>query len=390
MQTFGAAREGTRSAYIAACTLIPFASSLIYPVLSLFASTQLHLTALQVSLLFMLMPVATVVIVQLLARASDRGLQRPLIITCSCIGGIGSCAFLELRPPYLMLCSLGVLLMGIQSVGFPQLFASAREFAIKHLGGALMFTTLLRALCSLAWVGGPPIAYFLCTVHSFDLLFAVTAAMFLCGALLAFFKLPSVTLDKDAAASKELHLLEHKQVLLLFAGCIGVSTAFSGYMISMPLYVTTELHLHKNLPGIMLGLAAFLEIPIMLTAARLARRIGLKVIVLSGCLALILFLISLFFLKSEFSLIAVMILPALYIGTTGSMGMVLFQELLPEFPGQATSLFVNSNTVGSILGGALFALADLGSYTCIYAAGIALACIATLGVALVKNPRQIM
>lgn len=390
MQTFGAARQGTRTAYFASCTLIPFASSLISPVLSLFATTELYLSALQVSLLFMLMPVATVVIVQLLARASDKGLQRPLIITFSCLGGIGTCAFLEQRPSYLLLCTVGILLVGIQSVGFPQLFASAREFAIKYLGGALMFTTLLRALCSLAWVGGPPIAYFLCTVHSFDLLFAVTAVMFLVGALLSFFKLPSVKLDKDAAGNKELKLLEHKQVLLLFIGCIGVSTAFSGYLISMPLFVTNELGLHKNLPGFMMGLAAGLEIPIMLIAARLAKRTGLKIIVLTGCFALILFLVSLFFLRTEFSLIAVMILPALYIGTTGSMGMVFFQELLPKYPGQATSLFVNSNTVGSILGGAMFALADLGSYTYIYMAGIALACLAAIGVASVKNPRQIM
>lgn len=161
-------------------------------------------------------------------------------------------------------------------------------------------------------------------------------------------------------------------------------------MVSMPLYITQELGFEKNLPGIMLGLAAFLEIPIMLTAARIARRTGLKAIVVTGCLCLIGFLILMLILQDKYFLVANQILSALYIGTVSSMGMVFFQELLVKFPGQATSLFVNSNTIGMILGGALFALADLGSYRYIYMAGIALAAISTTAVALVKNPKQIL
>lgn len=390
LQTFGANRRGTRTAYIISCVLVPFSCSLINPVMSLFATNELHLSPLQVSFLFMLLPVGTAVIVQLLGRYSDRGLQRPLIITLSCCFGIVSCFFLLQRPPYLLLCTVGIVLMGSYAVSFPQLFASAREFAIRYLSGALMFTTVLRALCSLAWVGGPPLAYYLVSEHSFDTLFYVTAAMFAAGALMAFFTLPSVSLSAEESGPENLRLMDHPQVLLLFAGFVGVSTAFSGYMVSMPLYITQELGFEKNLPGIMLGLAAFLEIPIMLTAARIARRTGLKAIVVTGCLCLIGFLILMLILQDKYFLVANQILSALYIGTVSSMGMVFFQELLVKFPGQATSLFVNSNTIGMILGGALFALADLGSYRYIYMAGIALAAISTTAVALVKNPKQIL
>ena len=51
---------------------------------------------------------------------------------------------------------------------------------------------------------------------------------------------------------------------------------------------------------------------------------------------------------------------------------------------------MNAGTVGQILGGELFALADYGSYRWIYIAGIVLAVLSTAALALVKNPHQIM
>lgn len=390
MRTWGSTRQGSRLVYILCAILIPFSGSLINPVLSLFATLELNLSPLQVSLLFMLLPVSTVVIVQLCGKYSDKGLKRPLIITLSALCGVASCLLLSQRPNYLILCTCGVILMGAYAVSFPQLFASAREFSLKYLSNALMFTTILRALCSLAWVGGPPIAYFMVTGFSFDVLFMIAGTMFALSSLLAFTRLPSIPLPKGEAAQARLDLLHKPQLLLLFIGTAGIFTSFSGYIISMPLFLVKELGLPDKLPGAVFALCAFLEIPIMLIAARIARRVGLKRILLSGFVALIIFLVLMCWVRQAYLFLGMQILSALFIGLVSSMGMVFFQELEPKLPGQATSLFVNAGTVGQILGGALFALADLGSYRYIYIAGIALALLSTLALCLVKNPRQIM
>lgn len=390
MRTWGSTRQGSRAIYVCMALLIPFANSLINPVLSLFATLELKLTALQVSFLFMLLPVATVVIVQLCGRYSDKGLERPLIITVAALCGLASCVLLSLRPPYWILCTAGMVLMGAYSVSFPQLFASAREFSLRYLSNALMFTTVLRALCSLAWVGGPPIAYFMVSSFSFDLLFIIAGSMFTLGALLAFSLLPSISLPKDAAHEEQLDLLHKPQLLLLFIGTAGIFTAFSGYIISMPLFVVQELQLPEKLPGAMFALAAFLEIPIMLIAAKVARRVGLKRIMFTGFGSLVLFLMLMCVVEHILLLLLMQLLSALFIGLVSSMGMVFFQELEPKLPGQATSLFVNAGTVGQILGGALFALADLGSYRWIYISGILLAVLSTAALALVKNPRRLL
>lgn len=390
MRTLGSARQGSRLVYIVCATLIPFSGSLINPVLSLFATLELKLEPLQVSLLFMLLPISTVVIVQLCGKYSDKGLERPLIITLSSLCGVASCFLLSLRPSFIVLCTLGILLMGAYAVSFPQLFASAREFSLKHLPNALMFTTVLRALCSLAWVGGPPIAYFMVTSLSFNALFVASGAMFALSALISFTSLPSIDLPKGASRTESLNLLHKPQLLLLFVATAGIFTAFSGYIISMPLFVVNELGLPEKLPGGMFALAAFLEIPIMLGAARIARRVGLKLIMFIGFAALVVFLICMCVVAHEWGLIFLQILSALFIGLVSSMGMVFFQELEPKLPGQATSLFVNAGTLGQILGGGMFALADLGSYRYIYIAGIILAVLSTLALCAVKNPRQIM
>lgn len=58
----------------------------------------------------------------------------------------------------------------------------------------------------------------------------------------------------------------------------------------MPLFVVQELQLPEKLPGAMFALADFLEIPIMLIAAKAARRVGLKRIMFAGFGSLVLFL----------------------------------------------------------------------------------------------------
>lgn len=447
LQTYGANKRGNVATYVVVCVLIAISGSLFAPVMSYYLNTELGFDPIHISIVFALLPLATIAIVQTIARFSDMGLQRPMIICIASLFGIASSMVLYSRPDFVTMCTIGLICLGTQPVAFPQIFASAREFAIKHVKqGSLMFTTFLRSLTSLSWVVGPPLAFAIALGGSFNLLFTVTAVIFFLCFLASYFFLPNVfdanqgegspesadgkvnaaanadskasaeaSADSSAetsaaasAAGAENHAPDAEQVnqaakaarlagakvawwkdgsvMMLFAGTGLIFTAFSSYISSMPLYVTQELQLSNSLPGYIMGLAAFLEIPLMFLGAKLSKIIGLKTVVLIGAISLFVFLVLLHWTTTPAQLLAVQIFPALFIAFLGSIGMVLFQEMLPTIPGQSTSLFINASTAGQIAGGGMISLAESGSYMTIYNGGMGIAVVGVILIALVKKP----
>lgn len=447
LQTYGANKRGNVATYVVVCVLIATSGSLFAPVMSYYLNTELGFDPIHISIVFALLPLATIAIVQTIARFSDMGLQRPMIICIASLFGIASSMVLYSRPDFVTMCTIGLICLGTQPVAFPQIFASAREFAIKHVKqGSLMFTTFLRSLTSLSWVVGPPLAFAIALGGSFNLLFTVTAVIFFLCFLASYFFLPNVfdanqgegspesadgkvnaaanadskasaeaSADSSAetsaaasAAGAENHAPDAEQVnqaakaarlagakvawwkdgsvMMLFAGTGLIFTAFSSYISSMPLYVTQELQLSNSLPGYIMGLAAFLEIPLMFLGAKLSKIIGLKTVVLIGAISLFVFLVLLHWTTTPAQLLAVQIFPALFIAFLGSIGMVLFQEMLPTIPGQSTSLFINASTAGQIAGGGMISLAESGSYMTIYNGGMGIAVVGVILIALVKKP----
>lgn len=442
LQTYGANKRGNIATYVVVCVLIATSGSLFAPVMSYYLNTELGFDPIHISIVFALLPLATIAIVQTIARFSDMGLQRPMIICIASLFGIGSSLVLYSRPDFVTMCTIGLICLGTHPVAFPQIFASAREFAIKHVKqGSLMFTTFLRSLTSLSWVVGPPLAYAIALGGSFNLLFTVTAVMFFLCFLASYFFLPNVfdanqgesslesaegkanpeanadnkasaddkasaeASSAEGAANQEPGTEQVNQaakaarfagakvawwkdgsVMMLFAGTGLIFTAFSSYISSMPLYVTQELELSTNLPGYIMGLAAFLEIPLMFLGAKLSKIIGLKTVVLIGAISLFVFLVLLHWATTPAQLLALQIFPALFIAFLGSIGMVLFQEMLPTIPGQSTSLFINASTAGQIAGGGMISLAESGSYMTIYNGGLGIAVVGVILIALVKKP----
>lgn len=389
MQTFGANKKGSVITYVAMSLLIAASSSLFNPVLSYYLNTEIGLSPLYISAFFILLPIATIIVVQTVARFSDLGLQRPAIICIASTFGVASSIILMLRPSFWLLCTIGLICLASYPASFSQIFASAREYSIKYMGNSVMFTTFLRALISLSWVVGPPMAYGIALGVSFNMLFVTTSIMFILVCLTSFFFLPNVLDKSKVDQSKNIKWWTDRSVMLLCVANACIFTAFSSYITTMPLLVTQELQLPQNSLGYMMGLAAFLEVPIMFVAARLSRTIGLKAVVMIGALSLFIFLILLHYSKTFEMLMVIQFFSALFIGFVSSMGMVLFQELLPSIPGQATSLFTNSSTAGQILGGAMISLAASGSYLTIYEVGSVIALVGTVLICFVKKPPKI-
>ncbi len=223
-----------------------------------------------------------ILVSQFLAGRSDKqGDRKSLIFLCCMLGALGFTLFAWSRNYYLLLI-VGVVLTSFGSTANPQMFALAREHADRTGREAVMFTSIMRAQVSLAWVIGPPIAFALALGFGFKAMYLAGAAAFVLCGLLVWKRLPSM--PKTAATNAPLAApRQHRRdSLLLFVACTLMWTANSMYLINMPLYVVHELRLPERLAGILMGAAAGLEIPIMLLAGLAAKRCGKRRLMRGG------------------------------------------------------------------------------------------------------------
>ena len=70
---------------------------------------------------------------------------------------VGNALLFAFNRHYLTLITCGVLLASLANTAMPQLFALAREYADSSAREVVMFSSVMRAQLSLAWVIGPPL-----------------------------------------------------------------------------------------------------------------------------------------------------------------------------------------------------------------------------------------
>jgi SET family sugar efflux transporter-like MFS transporter len=399
------------------------------PIMSLYLMNEVHADGSQLGNFFIISAVSGIIVTQIIAKFSDSKLsRRDLMILGYSAGALTTLTYIFF-PDYGIIVTAGVAFSSISMVATPQVFALAREYALLKYGDALMFTSYLRAVFSLSWVMTPPIAYVLFVDYGSRFTFMVATMIFLTGALVAFFMMPKALFKsgsehdfEDTPSSSigdlmdsensnetgrnsqsEAHAEDVKgdssrgfknllksgnvmSIVFLFLAFMLLWCCNSAYLISMPVFVTREASVAgtlidtNRLPGVMMGLAALLEIPVMIYCGGLARKIGLKtLIILCGCFGCLFYVSLSFGPISSVSLLFMQIFNAIFIGILASLGMVYMQELLPKFPGQATTLYNNSVHTGGIISGYLVSRAmSAGGTVLVFETGIVFTAIAVV------------
>lgn len=328
------------------------AVALMVPVLSLFLANEIGVRPLLVGIFYTVNAVAGILISQWLAKRSDRqGSRKRLIFYCCLAGLAGGLLFAEVRQ-YWLLITLGVLLLNLASTASPQLFALARVYCDHQGNRSVMFSTLMRAQFSLAWVVGPPLAFAVAANWGFVWLFVGAGLTYLLCALTVQRRLPDLGPASGATGGTGELAAAKGDVRWLFVGCLLVWTCNSMYLISMPLYLTRQLGYPQSLVGWMMGTAAGLEIPLMLMAGHWSSRWGKRPMMTVAAVAGVLFYGLLPWMASPAALLGVQLFNAVFIGIVAGLGMPYFQDLMPGRPGVATTLFTNAVRTGSIAAGA--------------------------------------
>ena len=141
-----------------------------------------------------------------------------------------------------------------------------------------MFSSIMRAQLSLAWVIGPPLAFMLALNYGFTTMFSIAAGIFVISLALIAFKLPSVARVEQPSEGAEVLVQaggwHDKNVRMLFIASTLMWTCNTMYIIDMPLWISLELGLPDKLAGILMGTAAGLEIPAMILAGYYVKRFG--------------------------------------------------------------------------------------------------------------------
>lgn len=367
-------------AFMAVSFMVGIAGALQAPTLSLFLSREVAVRPFWVGLFYTVNAVAGIVVSLLLAKRSDsRGDRRMLILFC-CVMAVGNALLFAFNRHYLTLITAGVFLSAIASVAMPQIFALAREYADSSAREAVMFSSVMRAQLSLAWVIGPPLSFALALNYGFTAMFLVAALLFVVCVALVWFTLPSVPRPQAAAADVPLTDIsgwKNRDVRMLFIGSVLMWTCNTMYIIDMPLYISSVLGMPDTLAGLLMGTAAGLEIPVMLLAGHYVKRFGKRNMMLLAVACGGVFYLGLVLFQSRSALMILQLFNAVYIGIIAGIGMIWFQDLMPSRPGAATTLFTNSISTGVILAGVVQgALAETFGHHSVYWVAFALALVA--------------
>lgn len=341
-------------AFLLMAFLTGIGSAFQLPVMSLFLAKEVQVSSFAVGTFFAVNAFVGIILGQIIGYFSDRlADRRKLILICCILAACGYVIFAYSRN-YWILLTLAVTLFGLGSSSNPQIFAFAREYADRKQRQVVMFMSIMRAQISLAWIIGPPLAFWLAINKGFTVLFLIGAATFLFSGLCGRFLLPqlgdnkkSVKTTRTAATPQQ----NKQSVVYLSITLVIIFTCNSMYLINMPLYITTQLHLPENLAGFLMGTAAGLEIPVMLIAGWLSKFISKKTLMFVALFYGVLFYPLLLIISSTWGLLSLQLFNAVLIGIVASIGMTYFQDLMPTQLGSATTLFTNSAKSSWILGG---------------------------------------
>ena len=379
-------------AFLVTTFIIGVAGALQSPTLSRFLSFEVGADPRLVGLFFSINALASIIGSYLLAKYSDnKGDRRKIVIFC-CLMGLANSLIFAYSRNYYVLITLGVFFAALASAAMPQVFAMAREYAEKSGRNAVAFNSLIRAQLSLAWVIGPPLSFGLAIHYGFTLMYLCAMSMFIISMFVVAVFLPPVekksisSLSPSQLATANQSIFTNRNVMCLLLSTIFMWTANMMYIIDMPIYVEKVLHLSDSLPGALMGLAAGIEIPVMIIAGYMVPALGKRNLFFIAIICGILFYVGMILFTDPTMLYVLQLFNALFIGIVANIGIIYFQDLLPTRMGVASTLFNNGIICSIILAGIIQGFASQAyGHEIIYWIGLVMVTISFVFCALVKK-----
>ncbi|MHA6529502.1 sugar efflux transporter [Paenibacillus sp. BAC0078] len=373
-----------------ACTfLMGVGFSLTMTFMPLFGMQEIGMSSWRLGIFLTVSSMFEVGVSSWIGRLSDRRLSRKTIILAASAAAIIGYSLFAILENYYVLLIVSITFIALATSVFPQIFAYVRDAATTVNKDASIAISLQRTLFSLSWVVGPLLAPLLIRKRDYSPLFLFVAGLYAVIAIIAFVYLASynrpAATDIDRASARTKSNYQTGRWLLWISisafMIFETSNAMSG--IALPLLTTANLHAADQTVGWLVGLNALLQIPFMLGFGLLANRYGNSLIMKTAGVFGILYFVLSASVDSAWTLAACQILNAAFVSIILGVGLNYCQELIPESPGTATTLYSNATTIGLMLGGLM--AGSIGEWMGNRAIFIACAALAGLGLALINS-----
>ncbi|NIY82482.1 sugar efflux transporter [Vibrio hepatarius] len=347
-------KDKTALLFVLTAFVTGLCGAFFYPLSSLFIVEELGASPMMLSVYMVMAIVSSVIVSQLIARQSDRNWQRKaiLVVSLSCyLVTVGSFIFVR---DYWTAVAVATVFGSVSGASFGQLFALGREYGDRYVKDSTTFLSTMRAGIAIAWVFGPPAAFILKATYGFSAAFSVSAAVVSLAILVIVKYLPSSVVAKETkeAQSDQPASMSGGISAMIVLYCVIVVCTFAAnnlYITSMPLYLSQELKVDPSWLGLLFGAAAAFEIPVMLSAGKMAEKFGaIKVMTLGVAIGCVFYLVMMF--NTSFSaMLAAQLLNGFYIGVCATLGMVVLQDMMRDRLGTASTLFSSMMNIAMLV-----------------------------------------
>ncbi len=122
---------------------------------------------------------------------------------------------------------------------------------------------------------------------------------------------------------------------------------------NMPLFVTDYLNEKERYVGYLASLCAGLEVPFMVILGILSAKLPTRTLLIIGSVFGGAFYFSIGVFKNFHMMLVGQICLAIFLAILLGLGISYFQDILPDFPGYASTLFANAMVIGQLGGNLL-------------------------------------
>lgn len=341
--------------------LLGMGISITVPYLVLFATNDLGMTSPQYGLLLALAAISQFIMNTIVARFSDtHNINRKvIIITALLMGAVSFSIYFYIHEVWIFIVMYAVF-QGFFAPAMPQMYASARESinVSASRDRAKFANAVLRSMFSFGFLFGPLIGALLLGVNGYAGLFTGTVTIILFTLMLQVFffkdiKTKQTTTDVNHIEAKAPNMLHDKALFVPFLAFILLHIGQWMYTLNMPLFVTKYLNEAEGYVGGLASLCAGLEVPFMVVLGILSAKLTTRVLLMLGGLFGGLFYFSIGVFENLVMMFVGQVFLAIFLAILLGLGISYFQDILPDFPGYASTLFANAMVIGQLCGNLL-------------------------------------
>lgn len=341
--------------------LLGMGIAITVPYLILFATNELGMTSSQYGLLLALAAISQFIMNTIVARFSDtHDINRKLIIVCALfMGAVSFSIYFYIHEIWLFI-AIYAIFQGCFAPAMPQMYASARESinASASRDRAKFANAVLRSMFSFGFLFGPLIGALLLQMNGYSGLFAGTISIILFTLILQVFFFKDIKTKKSVSdvthvEAEAPNMLRDKRLFVPFAAFILLHIGQWMYTLNMPLFVTKYLKEPEGYVGGLASLCAGLEVPFMVLLGVLSAKLATRTLLMLGGLFGGLFYFSIGVFDSLVIMFVGQVFLAIFLAILLGLGISYFQDILPDFPGYASTLFANAMVIGQLCGNLL-------------------------------------